>query len=325
MSRLSPFGLAVALAAVLAAGPPVRAAEPDKLLPADSEFVISVNVKQIVDSDIVKKYALEQIKQALQGADAKKFLTDLGLDPLKDVDRFVVGGSSKDSDVKALTVLRGKFDPDKLYKAAEAQTKKDPDHFSLVKDGKDVMFKYQPETGNPVYGTAVDETTVILGTEKKLVSTALAATGKKSAVSKDLAALVAKMDDKASLWGVWVTKDKLNNAKFPKGGGAPPGLAEQVQKMETVAAVVRVTADITFEVTVGMPNADSADEFGKMIDDMLQQAKGALPFLAAMQPQLKPLVEVVKTIKSATKDKAVVVTGKMAGSAIGELLKLGGE
>jgi hypothetical protein len=325
MSRLSPFGLAAALAAVLAAGPSVRAAEPDKLLPADAEFVVSINVKQIVDSDIVKKYALGQIKQALQGADARKFLTDLGLDPLKDVERLVVGGSGKDSsDVKALTVLHGKFDPEKLFKAAEAQTKKDPDHFSLVKDGKDVMFKYQPETGNPVYGTAVDETTVILGTEKKLVSTALAATGKKPAVSKDLAALLAKMDDKASLWGVWVSKDKLNNAKFPKGGGAPPGLAEQIQKMETVAAVVRVTADISFEVTFGMPNADSADEFSKMIDDMLQQAKGALPFLAAMQPQLKPLVEVVKTIKSATKDKAVVVTGKMAGSAIGELLKVGG-
>jgi len=324
MFRTPLLGLAAAVV-VLAAGPMVRAAEPDKLLPTDSEFVLSVNVKQIVDSEIVKKYALEQIKQALQGADAKKFLTDLGLDPLKDVDRFIVGGSGKDaSDAKALMILHGKFDPDKLFKAAEAQTKKDPDHFSLVKDGKDVMFKYQPETGNPVYGTAVDETTVIAGTDKKMITTALAAGGKKPAVSKDLAALLSKMDDKASLWLVGVTKDKLNNAKFPKGGGAPPGLQEQVQKMETVALVVRITADISLEVTLGMPNGDSADEFSKMIDDLLQQAKGALPFLAAMNPQLKPLVEVVKTLKSTTKDKAVIVTGKMPGSAIGELLKLGG-
>ena len=74
---------------------PSRAAEPDKLLPADADTVVCVNIKQILDTDIIKKYSLEQLKQALDGQDAKKLLTELGLDPLKDIDRIVVGANIK--------------------------------------------------------------------------------------------------------------------------------------------------------------------------------------------------------------------------------------
>ena len=323
MNRSSRFGLGAAFAVVLAFQPTARASEPDKLLPADSEFVLSLNMKQIVESDIIKKFALEQLKQALQGADAKKFLTELGLDPLKDVERVVVGGSGKDqSDTKGLAIIHGKFDPEKLFKAAEAQTKKDPDHFTMVKDGKDVMFKYQPDNGNPVYGTVVDETTVIASNEKKSITTALAVSGKPT-LSKDLSALISKQDDKASLWVVGVLKDKLNNLKLPKGGGAPANIQGQLEKMETFALVVRIGTDIALDVTISMKDGDSAEELGKTIEDGLQQIKGAVPFLAAMNQQLKPLVDVVKTLKSTVKDRTVNITGKMAGSAIGELLKMG--
>src|SRR4051794_26808628 len=81
------------LAVVVAA--PVRAAEVDVLLPAETEAVMFVNVRQILDSDLVKKYALGQVKQALQGNENQKLLKDLGLDPLKDIDRVTVGSWGK--------------------------------------------------------------------------------------------------------------------------------------------------------------------------------------------------------------------------------------
>ncbi len=318
MNRLTRFGMGTALAVAFAFTPVARAADPDKLLPEDAEFVFSLNMKQVVESEIIKQYALEQLKQALQGADAKKFLTDLGLDPLKDVERVIVGGTGTDqSDIHGLMIVHGKFDPEKLFKAAEAQTKKDPDHFTMVKDGKDVMFKYQPDDGNPAYGTVVNATTVILGSDKKMVTTALAVGDKKPKLGKDVSALIAKQDDKASLWMVGVTKDKLN--KLPKGAQNAQGL----DKMETVSIAVRVTKDISLDVTIGMADADAAETFAKTIEDGLQQAKGALPFLAAMNPQLKPLVDVVNSIKTTTKDKSITLSAKMPGKAIGDLLKMG--
>ena len=55
MFRLTRIGLGSALAVVLAAASG-RAAEADKLIPADAEFVAAVNVKQVLESDIIKKH-----------------------------------------------------------------------------------------------------------------------------------------------------------------------------------------------------------------------------------------------------------------------------
>lgn len=327
MLRPSRWGVAAAVAVILAGtAPTARAAEVDKLLPADSEYVIAVNVRQIVDSEIIKKYALGQIKDFLAGGDAQKFLKDLGLDPLKDVERIVVGASGTDqTDFKGLAVIRGKFNPEKLYQAAEAQTKKDPDHFSLVKDGADVMFKYQPDNGNPVYGTVVNDSTLVAASDKKLISAALAASSgdKRPTINKDLAALISRMDDKSSMYVCLVTKDKLAKLKLPQGGGAPANLQDQLGKLDTVAATLRVTADITFDVTLGMADDAAAGEMGKTVDDGINQIKGLLPFLVANDPKMKPLADAAKSLKSATNGKSVSISGKLPGDVIGKLIEMG--
>src|ERR1700722_18043632 len=135
------------LGAVLVAGlssTTARAAEPDKLLPSWSELVLQVNVRQILDSDITKKYALEQLKQLLDGNDVKKILSELGLDPLKDIDQLVVGGAGTNKDdAKFIVIVHGKFNTDKLAKAAEAQTKREPDKFSKLVEGDTTIYKLQ--------------------------------------------------------------------------------------------------------------------------------------------------------------------------------------
>jgi hypothetical protein len=326
MLRPSRLAIAAAVAVLAGTAPTARAAEVDKLLPADSEYVVAVNVRQVLDSDIIKKYALGQIKDFLAGGDAQKFLKDLGLDPLKDVDRVVAGASGTDqNDFKGLAIIHGKFNPTKLYQAAEAQTKKDPDHFSMVKDGADVMFKIQPDQGNPFYGTVVNETTVVVGTDKKLVGAALAAsTGdKKPAINKDLAALISRMDDKSSLYLCALTKDKLDKLKLPPGAGAAPNIKDQLGKLDSVSAAVRVSGDVSFDVTLGMADDDAAGEMGKTVDDGIQQIKGLLPFLVANDPKMKPLADAAKSLKSFTKGKSVSITGMLPGDAIGKLINMG--
>ena len=319
MLRSSLLGLAV----VLAASPAARAADVDKMLPADSEYVIYFNVKQILESDIIKKYALEQMKQALQGIDAQQMLKELGLDPLKDIEKITIGASGTGpEDTKGLIIVAGTFDPDKLYKAAEAQAKKDGDRFTMIKDGKDVMFKFQPDNGNPVYGTVVDNKTVIAGSDKKMITTALAAAtaGKPAAVCKDVAALVGKMDAKASMWVVAVTKGKLDKVKLPGGGGGNQKIQEQLAGLDNVTVTLRVTQDVNLDVNLGMKDETAADEMGKQVDEALGQIRGFLPILAANDERIKPLVEVVKTLKSEVKSRTVQITAKMSGNAIGNLV-----
>jgi len=329
---LRPFRPGLALAVILAgaAAPTARAAEVDKLLPADSEAVIVVNFRQALDSEIVKKYALGQLKDFLAGNDIQTHLKRLGLDPLKDVDRVVVGLTGLDpdndfKDVKGLVVVHGKFNPDKLYKAAEAYAKEDPDHLSLVKDGADVMFKFQPDQGNPAYGTVVNETTLVIGSEKKMITTALAAaTGdKKAALHKDLTALVSRVDEKSSMFLCALTKDKLAKIKQLGRGGAPANLKDQLGKLDSVTASLKVTADVSFEVSLGMADDAAAEEMNKTVDDGITQIKGLLPFLVANDPRMKPLADAAKSLKSTAKGKTVTVSGKLPGDAIGKLLNMG--
>lgn len=314
--------LAAAFAVALSA-PSARAAEPDKLLPSDSDTVAYINVKQLVGSDVVKKYALEQIKQALAGQDAKKLLDEMGLDPLKDIETIWAGTSGKGpDDMKVLIVAHGKFDPDKLLKAAEAAAKKDGDKFSIVKDGGTTLFKFQPDQGNPMYGTVVNDTTVIAGSDKKIVATALEQ--KEVKLSADLAALIKKQDAKATMFVAASVKGKFDNVKLP--GQLPIDLAgfeKALPNTHTMSVVIKVTEDIKLEVTMGMKDDDAATDMGDAMAKILDGVKGLVPLLAAADPKAKPLGDVIKTVKSDVKKKDVVVTGTVTGDNIGKMINPG--
>jgi len=252
MIRLSRMVLGAALIAAVSAST-VRAAEPDKLLPANTDSILVVNVPQILGSEIVKKYALEQLKQMLDGQDAKKLLGDLGLDPLKDVETVTFATcDTKIKDIEntqKLAIIRGTFDAEKLFKTAEARSKKEGDKFEMVKDGNTVMFKIQPDNNQPPwYATVVNDKTVIAASEKKLVSAtvAAAAASKAAPIKKELADLIKKFDAKTSVFAATLLKGKLDDQKLPAGQGMPfklDGLEKLLPKMETATISVKVGAD----------------------------------------------------------------------------------
>jgi hypothetical protein len=97
-----------------------RAADLDRYLPEDTETLLNLNVRQILDSPLIKKHALEAAQEALRGNDQiQNILKDLGFDPFKDLDRIQVaapGGADKD---RGLVIVRGRFDLDKFKAKAE--------------------------------------------------------------------------------------------------------------------------------------------------------------------------------------------------------------
>src|SRR5262245_3368177 len=110
--------LALVVAALLAAGP-LRAAELDKHLPGDTAAVAVINVRQLLDSPLGKKFLIERYQAALkQNEEAQRMFTALNLDPLKDIDSVVVSASTLDPE-KVLLLVHGKFDLAKLQAAAD--------------------------------------------------------------------------------------------------------------------------------------------------------------------------------------------------------------
>ena len=323
MKTVSRKLIAIAVFALGLTAAPSRAADVEKLLPAETEQVFQLNIKQILESDLVKKYALAQIKQALAGNEAQKTLQALGMDPLKDIDSLTGGVWGDPKDLKAVIIVRGKFDAEKLFEAAKAAAKKDGDKVSIVTEGDYTLVKVSVENRpEPLYLTVADEKTVLLATDKKLVVTAMKTADDKSAkpqLKKELIALIEQMDGKASMFACGVSSGKV--------GEIPPNplfddvekLKKQLEKLKSSAMTLRVTTDVAIEVILSMKDADAAEDFGGTVDELLGKAKAFLPFIAMQNANMKPIIgDVTKSLKSKVDKNDVKMTVKLTGDSIGK-------
>ncbi len=324
MRNIRRFALVAALAAVVA--PVTRAAEVDALLPAETEAVMYVNVKQMLDSDLMKKYALPQLKEAMKAGDATAMLEKLGLDPLKDIASVTAGLWGTDSEnMKVVGVLRGTFNGDKLMKAAQEFAPASGDKMSIVEEGDFKMIKFIGEGDKPAFASVADDKTIVIASDKKVLATSLKANKDKAkaGLSKDLTALVLKQDEKASMYMCGMTGGKFEN--LPGNINGIPGidgdqLVEQLGKMTNAAMTLRVGKDVTVEITTGMKDADAADGFGANVGKLLDLAKTFLPLAAGSAPQAKPLIDdLTKTLKHSVKKSDVTISLKLSADAISKM------
>ncbi|MGL4424311.1 MAG: hypothetical protein ACRCZF_26890 [Gemmataceae bacterium] len=321
MKLISRFVLTAAVA-VSAAIAPVQAADVDKLLPAETEQVVHINVKQVLESDLIKKYALKQIEQALKGNEAQKALQELGMDPLKDIDTIDGGlwGKSPE-DMKGVFTVKGKFDLEKLMTAAKKQAEKDGDKVAIVKEGSYTLIKVTMDNRpDPIYMTGLNDKTILVATDKPLAIAALKIsddTTAKPVIKKELATLVGKMDSKASMFFCGISDGKVGDIPPNPLFDNPEKLKKQLEKMESTAFVMKVTGDVTLEVSMGMKDGDAADDFGSTVDELLNKAKAFLPFLTMQNANLKPVVgDLSKSLKSTVKDKMITIVAKVSGDSI---------
>ena len=319
----------VLVGAVLAAGLalPARAAEVDPLLPAETESIMVVNVRQVLDSDLVKKYAKAQIEQALKARDNQKILESLGLDPFKDVDRVTIGSWGKGpEDMEAVVIVRGKFDPTKLFAAAQDLAAKDNEKakIEIVQEGTYKLVKVTAENQpKPFFAAVANEKTIVGASDKKRVADLLGRAEKAAAkpeLKRELALLALRQDEKASLYAIGLTEGRIDQIPGLNNipGVDPEKFQKSVEKMESFAMTLRLTDEVGLEMAMGMKDAAAAEDFGDQVAQLLDTVKQFIPLLTMNQPNLKPVAdEVAKTLKATVKSKDVLVSVKLSADAIG--------
>src|SRR5262245_36669725 len=91
MSRTPIRRVAVGLVLLVLMGQFAAAAEIDKYLPDDTNGLISLNVRQVIDSPLFKKTYMPVLQKELKAKpEVQKQLQDLGFDPFRDVDKLVL-------------------------------------------------------------------------------------------------------------------------------------------------------------------------------------------------------------------------------------------
>jgi hypothetical protein len=314
------FGSALAVLLLTA---PVRAADVEKLLPNDTEVVFSINVRQILDSPLVKKLPLDQAKEALKAQDdAQQVLKDLGFDPFTDLDSITTAGSSGGEPDKGLLIVRGKFDLEKFQAKAEAVAKDMPETLKIQKkpaspSGTTTVYEVNnvvPGTQQTVYVALLNKTTLVAssGIDYVLDAADKEAGRKKTALkNKELQALLTRVDTTQSIWAV-VLGSTLEQSPLGKDDDAK----EVIAKVQDVITQVEIDKDVTARLDVTAKKAEDAKKIQEALEDGLDKARGALAFLASTQKEAKPLLNVLRNIKPTVKDKTVTVEIKVAGDMI---------
>jgi hypothetical protein len=302
---LSAAGLA---AAVLCLAAPARAAEIDKLTPNDAEAVIFVNVRQIIDSPVFKKNALDEVKKALTSNDQlQQALKATGLDPLKDVDNVLItvsGGANS----KVFFVARGAFDTTKLQAAVNAHMKEHPEKLKSSKEG-DLTIYEGTENNQSVFFTLSDK--AVLGSNDRAYVANAADKKNVGAPSKELKAVMDKVTGKESMY-----MGAVVSAETKKQLANNPQMKDVADKLESATITLDMTTDVAAAVNIYTTDPKAAGS----INMQLTQIKNLGKLMVQGNPDVAPAaLELLDNLKITTDDKTVKVNLKVSQETIDKL------
>ena len=294
----------------LSVAAPVRAAEADKYIPGDSQVVVAVNVSHLLEAPLVKKYALEHIKEGIKkNTEAQHVLGAIGLDPLKDISSVVIAGNpSASKPENILIIMHGKFDQAKIEAAVAEHVKQKPDDVKITKEGGVTVYEFHnPNQPKPGYAAFASSGTIVASPSKEYVLDAVARkTGK---LGKEFAAALAKADTKKEIWMVGMITDDIKKAmaNFPL-------TANIATKLEALTGNVSVADGVQLNISVYATDEKAASDFGKL----LEAAKGFIP-------QDNDMVkEVVDGLKVSNEKSTVTISAKVSSELIDKLAKMKG-
>jgi hypothetical protein len=291
------LGLALALGALVL--DPARAAvgplPPEGLvLPADTRFVMGLDVPRFVQSPFYKKFASQGGRpQAFKELEQKT-----GFNPERDVDQVLIAGRPDQGHEAGVVIVRGRFDRYKLSQAIESE-------------GKRVTTK--KHEGNPLYlfnegqkgASAVgflghDDTLLVMGSQKS-VEAAVSSHFQGATPLKQNTSLTALLERVKPGSTFWMVGDQSLLSHMPSAVPAPGGSGGAQLQLPALKALM-VTGELEPLVTVDV-TGDAADAAGAtQLADIVRGFVALASLQAAQKPELKGLQNAV----SVTTDQASV-------------------
>ncbi len=312
---------ALAVFACLTLALPAPAADVDPELPNDTDIVAHVNVRQLLASALVQKYALEHMRKELKSVlEADVVLDELGLDPFTEIAGFTLAAPGGADPNRVLLIAHGKFKLDK-FKARAEDAVKEGGPLKIVPMGDYTIYEVNPPEGpvSDVYVALPDDHTFLASPEKNRLLDALDkhAGKKKSEINPDLKARIAKLGAAESAWIVALTTG------LEKGpiGTDPTAKKEFLDRSVTVSGSVRVGQDVVLNAVIAAKSEQDASEIAKKLTELGDQGKAILVAFAQSNNYLAPLIEVAKSLNVVTEGKTVTQSVTISTSVIEKMLQ----
>ena len=304
------------LAALVLAAPSAALADAIPFLPAGTDAVLVVQSRKVSETDLMKKVGGDLLKTAFRASrQAQVAVEASGLDPLRDFDRVTVGIDLDDKETpKPFALLEGKFDPRAVEESAAVYAKGHPGKLEAITVGGKAAYRIPGgKPAETMYTAVLDETKLVIApTERDLEGAFAAAAGPRSPViGRELATLLSSAKPTAPIFMWAYIKGKFKDVDLGE-----PKLNARVQGVDWVTAAVAVSKDVAITVTANTPDAAAAKQLSDLGGASIGFLKLTLTAAADEQPQLRPVLALIRSARVAPSGKLIVATGSVKGDAI---------
>jgi hypothetical protein len=253
-------------------------------LPADSRFVIGLDVQKFVSSPFYARFA-DGEGQARPDAFAE-IEAKLGLDPERDLDRVVIAGRDPSGMKKdpGVALITGRFDRYKLGRAAEEK----PGVTTKNHQGTS-MYLYNEEKKGATAVAFLDDTTLALGSQSA-VEAVIENRANGSAGLRANKALVALIETVRPGSTFWMAGDQSILARMPTSmpGGAG-GTGMQLPSLRSMVVTGDLDPVVVLQITGETADAAAAQNLADIVRGLVAMAS----LQAQQKPELKQLASAV--------------------------------
>jgi hypothetical protein len=298
---------------------PAHAVDVDKLIPADAESVVSIQFKQILEAPILKKFGIDGLARLAVEAneDAQKLIKQTGINPFTDIDSLTISSSGNpEKGIKAVVILRGKFNPDKISKTVEEKAKEVGTEVKKINEGGKTIWTAAAQ-GQEVFLAFVDNNAIVASTIKDNVISALkGGRGSSEKFAPSMEAGLAKLSGKDILWSVSIIteearKQMASNDQFKEIG----------ENLDSVTMTLGLTDVAKMSMTAYTKDEKTA---GKIKDLITQQGIPFAKLMSSGDPKnAKNVGKVLDALKVDSKEKSVSVQLQVTEDDIRKMINPG--
>jgi hypothetical protein len=305
-SSLSVAGLGALVAASAFFLDPARAAvgplpAEALVLPADSSFVIGLDVKRFVASPFYRRFAAKgdpARPQAFKDLEEKT-----GLDPERDLDGVIVAGRKGAGTHDGLAFVTGRFDRSRLAASIEARP-----GVTWKKDQGATTYLFRENEKGAGALAFLDDKTLVLGSQPA-VEAAVAAHAQGTRSLRQNAALMELLSRVKPGSTFWMVGDQSLLAQLPKtipapGASGGDGSSLTLPALTSLSVTGDLEPEVALHATGGAADAAAAGNLADVVRGLWA--------LAALQARQKPeLASLSNAVNVTTEGNQVHVTARL--------------
>ncbi len=292
-----------------------RTAELDPLVPSGAKGVLKLDIKQVLDSALVKKYALPDLQGLMQMPQAQQYITATGLDPLKDLDSVTITAAGARNPPQVLIVVRGRFDAAKINAALAEQAKKDP-QLKISKEGKLTIWELPNKEQHPLFGTIASPGAMVLSTDKDYLVKSIADEGK-TKPSAELVTAAGKVPAKESIWGAFLVTPEIKSLTESN-----PKVKKYVDSLKSVTGGLSVTDVLQFQLQGHATSPEAANEIKTALESLKPLLQGVAAMLGKGNEQNTAVFrDLIDAIKISTRESTIAIDLKVNEDLLGKIRK----